>query len=88
MTDVLGYRRYGAQGGDYGAFTASRLGHAHSDSVIGIHINLLTIQRDRPPPANPSEEERRYFEELGAWLKEETGTSGSKAPSRKPWHTG
>ena len=73
MTDVLGYRRYGAQGGDYGAFTASRLGHAHSDSVIGIHINLLTIQRDRPPPANPTEEERRYFEELAAWLKEETG---------------
>ena len=41
--------------------------------MIGIHINLLTIQRDRPPPANPTEEERRYFEELAVWLKEETG---------------
>jgi len=73
MADVLGYRRYGAQGGDYGAFTASRLGHAHADGLIGIHINLLTIQRDRPPPENPSPEERRYFDELAAWLKEETG---------------
>ncbi len=73
MVDVLGYTRYGAQGGDYGAFTASRLGHSHPDNLIGIHINLLTIQRDRPPPANPTDEERRYFDELAVWLKEETG---------------
>jgi microsomal epoxide hydrolase len=73
MTDVLGYRQYGAQGGDYGAFIASRLGHARAAELTGIHINLLALQRDRPPPSNPTEEERRYFEELGAWLKEETG---------------
>lgn len=73
MTGVLGYPRYAAQGGDYGAFAASRLGHAHAEGVIGIHINLLTIQRDRPPPANPTEEERDYFAALAAWLKEETG---------------
>jgi len=73
MTGVLGYPRYAAQGGDYGAFTASRLGHAHAEGVIGIHINLLTIQRDRSPPANPTEEERDYFAALAAWLKEETG---------------
>jgi pimeloyl-ACP methyl ester carboxylesterase len=73
MTDVLGFGRYGAQGGDYGAFTASRLGYAHPDKLAGIHINLLTIPRDRAPPPNPTEEEQRYFEELAAWLKEETG---------------
>ncbi len=73
MTDVLGYRRYAAQGGDYGAATASRLGHAHADGVIGIHINLLMMRRDLPPPANPTAEERRYFAELADWLKEETG---------------
>ena len=43
MTDVLGYKRYGAQGGDFGAFTASRLGHANASNLLGIHINLLTI---------------------------------------------
>ena len=73
MTETLGYRRYGAQGGDYGAFTASRLGHAHAANLIGIHINLLTIQRDRPPPERPTEAESRYFSELATWLKEETG---------------
>jgi len=73
MTDVLGYRRFAAQGGDYGAFTASRLGYSYPDRMIGIHLNLLTIQRDRPPPPNPTEEERKYFTELAEWLKEETG---------------
>ena len=73
MTDVLGYQRYAAQGGDYGAFTASRLGHSYADNVIGIHINLLTIQRDKPLPANPTDDERIYFADLAAWLKEETG---------------
>ena len=75
MTDVLGYKRYAAQGGDYGAFTASRLGLAHPDNLIGIHINLLTIQRDRPAPANPTDAERQYFRDLAHWLKEETGYS-------------
>jgi microsomal epoxide hydrolase len=73
MTDVLGYKRYGAQGGDYGAFTASRLGHAHAGQVIGIHINLLSVRRDGPPPPNPTEAERRYYTELAEWLQEETG---------------
>ncbi len=73
MTNVLGYQRYGAQGGDYGAFTASRLGHSHADQVTGIHINLLTIQRDLPVPSQPTAEERVYFAELAEWLKEETG---------------
>ena len=73
MTGVLGYKRYAAQGGDFGAFIASRLGHAHAENVIGIHINLLTIQRDRPLPENPTDEERTYFAGLANWLKEETG---------------
>jgi len=73
MTDVLGFKRYAAQGGDYGAFTASRLGFAHADKLIGIHLNYLAIQRDLSPPAEPSEEERGYFADLAMWLKEETG---------------
>ena len=42
-------------------------------SLIGIHLNFLAIQRDLPPPAEPTEEERRYFADLAVWLKEETG---------------
>ncbi len=73
MTDVLGYQRYGAQGGDYGAFTATCLGHAHAAHVIGIHLNFLAVRRDIPRPDEPSEAESRYFDQIAVWLKEETG---------------
>jgi microsomal epoxide hydrolase len=73
MTDVLGHQRFAAQGGDWGAFVTSRLGYAYPDRMIGIHINLLTVPRDRPASAQPTAEAQRYGEELAAWLKEETG---------------
>ncbi len=73
MTDVLGYRRFAAQGGDWGAFITARLGLAHADRLAGIHVTLLAIRRDLPPPPNPTEEEKKYLEELRHWEREETG---------------
>ena len=73
MHGTLGYTRFAAQGGDWGAFTASRLGFAHAEKLIGIHVNLLAVRRDQQTAANPSTEEKIYFEELALWLKEETG---------------
>ncbi len=73
MTDVLGYRRFAAQGGDWGGFVTSRLGHAHADKLIGIHVNLLAVPRDPKMLDNPTPEERKYGEELAHFLKEETG---------------
>jgi len=73
MTDVLGYGRFAAQGGDWGAFVTARLGHAHADRLVGIHLNLLPLRRDPAAVADPTPEERRYLGELAAFLKEETG---------------
>jgi pimeloyl-ACP methyl ester carboxylesterase len=73
LMTVLGYRRFAAQGGDWGAFVASCLGHAHAARMIGIHINLLPIRRDPNMVAEPTPEEHRYLSELGIFLKEETG---------------
>jgi pimeloyl-ACP methyl ester carboxylesterase len=39
----LGYRRYGAQGGDYGAFVGPDLGRVDPEHVIGIHVNAATM---------------------------------------------
>jgi pimeloyl-ACP methyl ester carboxylesterase len=39
----LGYERYGAQGGDFGAFVAPDLGRVDSDHLIGIHLNAATM---------------------------------------------
>jgi pimeloyl-ACP methyl ester carboxylesterase len=73
MTETLGYRRFAAQGGDWGGFIASRMGYAHADKLIGIHLNLLAVRRDTNMVSNPTPEERTYLGELAQWLKEETG---------------
>jgi len=73
MTRVLGYRRFAAQGGDWGAFIASNLGFAHADKVAGIHLNLLAVRRDTAPAANATTEEKAFLKDLAAWLDEETG---------------
>jgi len=73
MTETLGYPRFAAQGGDWGGITASRMGYAHADKVIGIHVNLLAVRRDGSMLSDPSPEERKYLDELAYWLKEETG---------------
>ncbi|WP_280723252.1 epoxide hydrolase [Kitasatospora sp. MAA4] len=39
----LGYRRYGAQGGDLGAFVAPELGRAATEQVVGVHVNAATF---------------------------------------------
>jgi len=73
MTEVLGYERFGAQGGDWGAFVTARLGYAYPERLAGIHLNLLTLRRDIKPPANPTAEETQYLKDLGHWLREEAG---------------
>jgi pimeloyl-ACP methyl ester carboxylesterase len=69
----LGYARYGAQGGDWGAFVTAWLGARRSAHLYGIHLNLLPLRRDPAMFADPGEDERRYLGELETFLKEETG---------------
>jgi len=73
MTDVLGYARFAAQGGDWGSFITSRLAYDDPDRLIGIHLNMLPVRRDPRMIANPTAEERRYLDQLEHFLKEETG---------------
>ena len=73
MTGVLGYKRFAAQGGDWGAFVTSRLGYAHPQHLSGIHLNLLGLRRDTAMPENSTDDERRYFEERAHWMREEVG---------------
>jgi pimeloyl-ACP methyl ester carboxylesterase len=73
MTDVLGYRRFGAQGGDWGGFVTARLAVDAPDRLAGIHLNLLPLRRDVAPPDHPTEDEARYQQQLAHWLHEETG---------------
>lgn len=73
MTGVLGYGRFGAQGGDWGSFVTSILGAEFPDAVAGIHLNMMPVRRDPSVVASPTPEERRWLDELALFLKEETG---------------
>jgi microsomal epoxide hydrolase len=69
MTDVLGYERFGAQGGDLGSMVTAYLGGEHADVVSAIHLNFVPI---RPlPDAQLSAEERRWKEEADAFRAHE-----------------
>jgi microsomal epoxide hydrolase len=71
MTE-LGYKRFGAQGGDWGSFITARLGLDIPDRMTGIHLNLLPLRRN-PRVASSSPEEKTYLKQLKHWLKEESG---------------
>jgi microsomal epoxide hydrolase len=76
MKDVLGYSRYGAQGGDWGALVTSRLGFAFPQNVVGIHLNMVGVA---PHPANRqnlSAAEQAWIKEMDAWRAGETGYQG------------
>jgi pimeloyl-ACP methyl ester carboxylesterase len=71
MTKVLGFERFGCQGGDRGAFVSAGLAHRHRHSVIGIHLNLAT-----GIPGSGDEQtadERRWMSDQAAWMAEEGG---------------
>ena len=49
MTQVLGYDRYLAQGGDWGSLVTGFLGLEHGDHVRAIHLNMLGLRSATPP---------------------------------------
>lgn len=65
MTGVLGYSKFGAQGGDWGLAVTIQLATQFPDALTGIHLNGVT---SRPvPEAEQSEEERVWRRAAGTY---------------------
>jgi microsomal epoxide hydrolase len=71
MTDILGYRRFVAQGGDWGSLITSRLALGYPERVPAIHLNMLALGRDTTTAAQTPEDEQ-YLRDLAHWRAEET----------------
>ena len=61
MTEVLGYRRFGAHGGDIGAYVTNRLGYEFPEQVVGIHVTMVAEADLGPGAASPSAAERAFL---------------------------
>ena len=70
MTDVLGYDRYGAHGGDLGAGVTTRLAARHPEAVAGIHL-LAVGTPELDDGAQLSAAEREYLRQAARWEREE-----------------
>jgi pimeloyl-ACP methyl ester carboxylesterase len=69
----LGYGRYGAQGGDWGAFVSPQLGRIDPDHVLGVHLNAATMGFIPFGPVDP--EELASFTDAEKARLERLGTS-------------
>jgi len=59
MTEVLGYKKYLAQGGDFGGTIATWLGYDFPKTCTAIHINILIVRH----PDGPQTKEEKEWEE-------------------------
>ncbi len=75
LMNGLGYTRFGAQGGDWGAMVSTYLGYRHPTQVAGIHLNMVIAFP--PDPNNPADgltqDELIPLMEAQRFLNEETG---------------
>ncbi len=55
LMNRLGYTRYGAQGGDWGAFVAPAVGQVDPDHVVGVHVNAASFGFIPFGPVDPQE---------------------------------
>ncbi|MFC5002378.1 epoxide hydrolase family protein [Dactylosporangium cerinum] len=73
----LGYDRYGAQGGDFGAFIAPDLGRVDPDHVVGVHVNAASVGfipfGDLPEGTVLTDAEQVRYDRMQQYLNDENG---------------
>ena len=71
----LGYERYGAQGGDWGAVATATLGRIDADHLAGIHMNMIVAQppEGEDPAAGATKDELANLAAMQQFRSEETG---------------
>ena len=79
----LGYTRYGAGGGDFGAGIATVMALDDASSTLGIHLSNLELSAHVDERSRPlSEAEREYLAQRDRWDRDERGYSALQ--STKP----
>ncbi len=75
----LGYTRWLAQGGDWGAFITNTIGEQAPEGCAGIHVNMPIARRTKAAKENPTDEDRRTLERMAFYNQWDTGYSKQQA---------
>lgn len=75
----LGYDRFGAQGGDWGAVVCPNVADLFPERVVGLHVNFVAVPRpDDAPPLTEAEQHDllalQAFRRSGTGYQEQQGT--------------
>jgi len=71
MREVLGYERWGLQGGDWGAIVSTKMADLFPEDVRALHLNFVVV----PQPSELRPEDRPIVERRALWDALETGYS-------------
>lgn len=78
LMDRLGYARYGAQGGDWGAQVATRIGALDAEHCIGLHLNMPVA--DRPDETvDLTDADKADLAAMAHFSREESGYANEQA---------
>jgi pimeloyl-ACP methyl ester carboxylesterase len=77
LMDRLGYDRYAAQGGDWGAQVTSRIGSLDPEHCAAIHLNMpLGVAPETPGPM--TDDEQRDMASMKQFVQEESAYAGEQ----------
>jgi pimeloyl-ACP methyl ester carboxylesterase len=71
MTNTLGYKRFGAHGGDWGSTVTEHLARSHSDSVVAKHLTDVPFGHLFQKPKDLSSAEKDFFAKADEWRQKE-----------------
>ena len=67
MTDVLGYERFAAHGGDWGSTVTEQLARSHARSLVGVHLTDVPFWHLFQKPGDLSHDEQQFLDATTKW---------------------
>jgi pimeloyl-ACP methyl ester carboxylesterase len=71
MTDVLGYERFAAHGGDWGSTVTEQLARSHARSLVGVHLTDVPFWHLFQKPGDLSHDEQRFLDATTGWQQKD-----------------
>tara|TARA_B100000686_G_C16729755_1_gene939936 strand:+ start:235 stop:918 length:684 start_codon:yes stop_codon:yes gene_type:complete len=75
LTERLGHKRYGVQGGDWGSIISQEMARLNSKNIVGCHVNMITTQApgESDDMDNLTDFEQRTFDRALWYQAEDNG---------------